>query len=142
MIHASPSASSSSAASSAASSILMSLDEPTFLKGGYYSRTVHNGKIVILSLNTLLYSSFHDPYTHHRDTKDPGEQFAWMGYQLSKCRSTSTSTTSTRMTQQAILVGHVPPVMGSYRHQQLWIAQYIHSYYDIVTELMDLIMAQ
>ena len=120
-----------SSSSSSSSLILQSIDEPTFLKGGYYSRTVHEGKITILSLNTVLYSSIYEPYNDNLD--DPGGQFTWMRSVLSECRS---------LHSRAILAGHIPPVLGSRGHQQMWRTKYIQTYYDIVKEYDDVIMAQ
>ena len=41
--------------------ILTADDEWTFLRGGYYSRNLHDGKLTVLSLNTILYSSYFNP---------------------------------------------------------------------------------
>lgn len=121
----------SSSSSSSSSLILMSPDQPTFLKGGYYSRTVHEGKITILSLNTVLYSSIYEPYNDNLD--DPGGQFTWMRSVLSECHN---------LNSRAILAGHIPPVLGSRGHQQMWRTKYIKTYYDIVKEYDGVIMAQ
>lgn len=105
--------------------LLESGDETTFLHGGYYSRTVHNGALTILSLNTVLYSNyFVSPEQHHQRQEplpgadDPGHQFAWMKTVLSGCRVRGS---------QAIIVGHIPPAVGSFRHTQLWKEQYIQT---------------
>jgi sphingomyelin phosphodiesterase acid-like 3 len=102
-------------------SILTSADASTFLAGGYYSRTIHDGSLVVLSLNTILYSSFHEPIMRHRDIDDPGGQFAWMRKILSGCRR------EVETCRSAMIVGHVPPAMGSFRHQQLWREGYIRT---------------
>ncbi|KAL3816384.1 hypothetical protein ACHAXA_008354 [Cyclostephanos tholiformis] len=116
------------------SSILKSEDMSTFLRGGYYHRTLHDGSMIILSLNTVLYSAFHGPHAH-RYIDDPGGQFAWMRMILSDCRLSSRPCS-------AMIVGHVPPAMGSYRHQQLWKEGYIRTYYKIVKEFDDVVMGQ
>ena len=124
------------------SSILTSEDMSTFLRGGYYHRTFHDGSLIVLSLNTVLYSSFHGP-TIHRNIDDPGGQFEWMRTTLRDCRrrrqtSSSTSAASSSASAaaadaengtgcSAMIVGHVPPAMGSYRHQQLWKEGYIRT---------------
>jgi predicted phosphodiesterase len=121
----------SSSSSSSSSLIIQSTDEPTFLKGGYYSRTVQEGKITILSLNTVLYSAIYEPYNDNLN--DPGGQFTWMRSVLSECRNSHS---------RAILAGHIPPVLGSRVHQHMWRTRYIKTYYDIVKEYDDVIMTQ
>lgn len=97
-------------------SILTASDGWTYLRGGYYSRTVHNGSLTILSLNTILYSGYFSPTPQNDD--DPGWQFSWMTQVLSNCRENGS---------QAIIVGHIPPAVGSYRHTQLWNEMYIQT---------------
>ena len=96
--------------------LLVADDQSTFLRGGYYSRTVHDGALTILSLNTVLYSNIFQPTPRMVD--DPGRQFTWMRKMLSKCRDLGT---------QAIIVGHISPAVGSFRHSQLWKDQYIQT---------------
>ena len=112
-------------------SSLSAEDSSTFLKGGYYSRALPNG-ITVLSLNTVLYSSFFGPKPLNSD--DPGEQFAWMRNTLMNIRERGNS--------QAIVVGHISPAMGSFRHSQLWKEKYIHVYYEIIGEFDDVIIGQ
>ncbi|KAL7549140.1 hypothetical protein ACHAWF_012409 [Thalassiosira exigua] len=106
-------------------------DAWTFLRGGYYSRNFHNGTLTILSLNTVLYSINLQPEA--KNTADPGWQFLWMKRILLHCRQKGT---------QAIIVGHIPPTVGSYRHAQLWKESYVKSYYEIVGEFDDIIIGQ
>ena len=99
--------------------VLTSNDQPSFLRGGYYSRTLHNGALTILSLNTVLYSGIFQPTPRTKNgVEDPGKQFSWMKEMLSKCRESRT---------QAIIVGHIPPTVGSFRHTQLWKDIYIQT---------------
>ncbi|KAL7530139.1 hypothetical protein ACHAXR_003328 [Thalassiosira sp. AJA248-18] len=112
--------------------ILTQNDEWTFLRGGYYSRTLHNDTLTILSLNTVLYSGYFSPTPMNDD--DPGLQFSWMRKILSYCQETGT---------QAIIVGHIPPAVGSYhRHTQLWKESYIDTYYEIVKEFDGVVIGQ
>ena len=90
-------------------------DRLTFLRGGYYLREVHGDRVVILCLNTVLYSSNFLPRPEH--VGDPGGQFEWMDNVLAGCQ---------REGKKAILVGHIPPSLGSFRHSQLWKEMYIH----------------
>lgn len=106
-------------------------DEWTFLRGGYYSRTLHDANLTVLSLNTVLYSGYFNPTP--KNVYDPGWQLAWMRQILSGCRENGT---------QAMILGHIPPGIGSYRHTQMWKDIYVQSYYDIVKEFDDVIIAQ
>jgi len=112
--------------------ILNADDRSIYLRGGYHSRTLHEGTLTILSLNTVLYSSYYEP-APSPNNKDPGKQLAWMRKVLSHCRDNGT---------QAIIVGHIPPAIGNFRHTQLWRDGYIQSYYDIVKEFDNVIIAQ
>ncbi|KAL9184296.1 hypothetical protein ACHAXT_002382 [Thalassiosira profunda] len=91
-------------------------DEGTFLRGGYYSRTLHDGALTVLSLNTVLYSSYFLPLP--QNVEDPGRQFAWMRNVLKQCEENGS---------QVIIVGHIPPAVGSFRHTQLWKERYIQT---------------
>lgn len=111
--------------------ILTEDDEWTFLRGGYYSRSFHDGSLVVLSLNTVLYASFFEPTPMNAD--DPGKQFEWMRKMMSYSRE---------MRGQVIIIGHIPPSLGSYRHNQFWKTTYVKTYFDIVAEFDDVIVAQ
>lgn len=112
-------------------SLLSAADSATFLKGGYYSRVLPDG-LTVLSINTVLYSSFFGPDPLNAD--DPGEQFAWMRNTLMNIRERGNS--------QAIVVGHISPSMGSFRHSQLWKEKYINIFYEIIQEFDDVIIGQ
>ena len=96
--------------------ILKADDEWTFLRGGYYSRNIHDGTLTVLSLNTVLYSTFFNPVPKNVD--DPGLQFEWMRKMLTYCRQNGA---------QAVIVGHIPPAVGSFRHTQLWKEGYVQT---------------
>jgi sphingomyelin phosphodiesterase acid-like 3 len=112
-------------------SLLSAEDSSTYLKGGYYSRALTDG-LTVLSMNTVLYSSFFGPEPSNAD--DPGEQFAWMREMLTNIRQSGN--------KQAIIVGHIPPVVGSFRHTQLWQEKYINVYFEIIREFDDVIVGQ
>ncbi|KAL7432451.1 hypothetical protein ACHAXM_003093, partial [Skeletonema potamos] len=107
-------------------SLLSAEDSSTYLKGGYYSRALTDG-LTVLSMNTVLYSSFFGPEPSNAD--DPGEQFDWMREMLTNIRQSGN--------KQAIIVGHIPPVVGSFRHTQLWQEKYINVYFEIIREFDD-----
>lgn len=113
------------------SGLLTQADEWTFLRGGYYSRILHNGNLIVLSLNTVLYSSYFEPESTNVD--DPGRQFLWMKKMLEYSRERQC---------QVIIIGHVPPSLGSYRHNQFWKHEHVTTYYSIIEEYDDLIIAQ
>lgn len=106
-------------------------DSATFLKGGYYSRVLPDG-LTVLSINTVMYSSIFGPEPLNAD--DPGEQFKWMRNTLMNIRERGNS--------QAMIVGHIPPAMGSFRHTQLWKEKYTNVYYEIIKEFDDVIIGQ
>jgi len=106
-------------------------DRPTFLRGGYYLREVHGDRVVILCLNTILYSSNFLPQPEH--VEDPGSQFDWMEKILASCQKEG---------KKAILMGHIPPSLGSFRHSQLWKEMYIHKYYEIVSQYDNVVIGQ
>ena len=106
-------------------------DQSTFLRGGYYSRSLHDGHLVILSLNTVLYSGSFQPEPMHVD--DPAGQFRWMKQVLKE---------SQQKGAQVIIVGHIPPTVGSFQHNQLWKDSYIKTYFDVVHEFDGVIVGQ
>jgi len=122
--------------SSKTKTVLTTDDKRTFLRGGYYSRTFHNDTLTVLSLNTVLYSGYFEPTPSNENgdsDDDPGRQFSWMRTVLGNCRERGT---------QAMIVGHIPPAVGSFRHTQLWKDAYIQTYYEIVKEFDNVITAQ
>jgi len=131
-------------------SVLKPTDQHTFLKGGYYYRSFHNGGLLILSLNTVIYSPFYesssDDKIHDNSTNDnrpdnsdkmhdddPRGQFTWLKIILSEAR---------RNQSRAVIVGHISPSVGSFRHTQLWKTEYIQRYYEIVGQFNDVVMGQ
>jgi sphingomyelin phosphodiesterase acid-like 3 len=111
--------------------ILTHDDEWTFLRGGYYSRMFHDGNLVLLSLNTVLYANNFEPESIHAD--DPGKQFLWMKKMMEYSRQRKC---------QVIIIGHIPPTLGSYRHNQFWRKEYVQTYYNLIEEYDDVVIAQ
>jgi hypothetical protein len=154
----------------------------TFVNGGYFSRLVEipssksalvssstttppppsTSSILVLSLNTVLYSIRHQPDCFSVDGSsredDPLGQFAWMESQLRRAAAgdatdavlaTKNGTTHHAQLQQqqqqqqqqhptkivgVYLAGHIPPSIGSYRHSQLWHGQYLDRYSSILKD--------
>jgi sphingomyelin phosphodiesterase acid-like 3 len=113
------------------SAILTRDDEWTFLRGGYYSRMLHDGKLIILSLNTVLFASYYEPEPSYED--DPGKQFLWMKKMLGYAKERKC---------QVIIIGHIPPTIGSFRHNQFWKDDYIKTYYTLIEGFDDVVIAQ
>ena len=118
----------------------------TFQHGGYFSRLVDlpstttleeeeeegGSSILVLSLNTVLYSVNHqpDPESKGRRPEDPYGQFEWMKSQL----QTAANPNSKRRIVGVYLAGHIPPSIGSYRHSQLWHDQYLEEFFAILQD--------
>ncbi|KAL7514108.1 hypothetical protein ACHAXN_011335 [Cyclotella atomus] len=111
--------------------ILTRDDEWTFLRGGYYSRMLHDGKLIILSLNTVLYASYYEPLPVYAE--DPGKQFLWMKKMLGYAKEIKC---------QVVIIGHIPPTIGSFRHNQFWKDDYVKTYYTLIEEFDDVVIAQ
>mmetsp|Transcript_11244 Transcript_11244/g.16523 ORF Transcript_11244/g.16523 Transcript_11244/m.16523 type:complete len:464 (+) Transcript_11244:206-1597(+) len=104
---------------------------PTFSRGGYLARNVTD-RLTILSLNTIVYSSNHNPESQST-IKDPFDQFEWLQSQLEIARSS----------ERAVYIsGHISPSIGSYRLKQLWRESYLRKYYLIVNKYEDIIAGQ
>ena len=99
----------------------------SFHKGGYYAIDVTD-RITILSLNTVVYSTNHQPEHHNNNNNnnnedDPLGQFAWLDDQLIQAAQNQ---------RVVYIMGHIPPTIGSYRHTQLWQDRYLQRYYDMM----------
>ena len=99
----------------------------SFQKGGYYAINVTD-RITILSLNTVVYSTNHQPEHHNNNNNnnnedDPLGQFAWLDDQLIQAAQNQ---------RVVYIMGHIPPTIGSYRHTQLWQDRYLQRYYDMM----------
>lgn len=108
---------------------LLGNDTANFLKGGYYARKV-SSRLTILSLNTILYSTNHQPPSTQ---KDPLGQFLWLVQQLRQASQSNTT---------VYIMGHIPPTVGSYCHTQLWQEHYLDRYYAIVGQFSHVVKGQ
>jgi sphingomyelin phosphodiesterase acid-like 3 len=103
-------------------------ERDTFLRGGYFARNVTD-TLTVISLNTVIYSTAHEPdYDDNDDDNDeyhdPFTQFEWLEEQFAIAQNTSRS---------VYLIGHIPPTVGSYRHSQLWQTRFVDRYYSLVS---------
>ena len=102
----------------------------TVLLGGYFSRELMPG-LLLLSINTIVYSLNHEPDT--RTVLDPFDQFAWMRDTLTGARASG---------QAAYIIGHIPPVVDSYSRKDAWQALYSEQYFAVVRNFSDVVVAQ
>ncbi|GFR81785.1 acid sphingomyelinase-like phosphodiesterase 3b [Elysia marginata] len=101
-----------------------------FKKGGYFSRRVgESGKLLVLSVNTILY------YIHNHinlGLTDPAGQFTWMEKQLEMAR---------REGLKVIVTGHVMPGLRIPGLEHLFHPDFSRRYADIMTDFSDVIVA-
>ena len=100
-------------------------EEATFRAGGFFARDIGQ-HITLLSLNTIIYSSFHEPDTSN--VSDPFHQFQWLEQQLQRAREEG---------RRVLVVGHIPPTVGSFRHVQFWHSVYLQQYYDLIRKYQE-----
>jgi len=109
-------------------------ESQTFSHGGYFSRivqTTSSSSILILSLNTVIYSMKHQPaYSVVGD--DPFGQFAWIESQLQAAMIGDKNSRSTTKINAVYIVGHIPFTIGSYRHSQFWHERFVDHYMTIL----------
>lgn len=114
----------------------LSLEELTDVKkGGFYEREVADG-LVILSLNTVVYSVYHCNYGPPQlctspDDGDPFGQFTWLESKLQAARLNE---------NKVYLLGHIPPIIGSYSHNPMWRSNFVDSFLSIVSSYEDVIV--
>jgi hypothetical protein len=90
--------------------------------GGFFEKEF--GGLIILSLNTLIYSNSHIPQTGPLPI-DPFNQFAWLRERLIK---------AARDNRPVWIVGHVPPGIETYGFTALWHPMYERLYREIVED--------
>ncbi len=107
-----------------------------FVDGGYFSRLVplasSSSSILVLSLNTILYSTRHEP-EYSPGNLDPYGQFKWLKGQLHRAAAAASTSTDSKIVG-IYLAGHIPPSIGSYRHTQLWHEEYIQEFSTILKD--------
>jgi sphingomyelin phosphodiesterase acid-like 3 len=102
----------------------------TFSQGGYLARNVTE-TITILSLNTVMYSTKHQPDQTYM--QDPLGQFDWFEGQLQLAQSAG---------RVVYVVGHISPTVGSFHHSQLWHDQYLERYFSILKNYREIVLGQ
>lgn len=96
--------------------VLTQEETALFRYGGYYGKTV--GQIRILCLNTVVYSVEHTPKLPDYNN-DPYDQFTWMEQEL-------------QAHENVYIVGHIPPTISSYAHDDMWDERYRILYEQII----------
>ena len=109
--------------------ILAKSEVETFRRGGFYSRPMRNN-VKIIALNTVIYSVNHQP---RYSGDDPLGQFAWLETKLSRTRQEG---------GRVMIVGHIPPTIGSFRRAQFWQNRYLNQYLDLIEEYSDIVSCQ
>mmetsp|Transcript_2219 Transcript_2219/g.6467 ORF Transcript_2219/g.6467 Transcript_2219/m.6467 type:complete len:486 (+) Transcript_2219:112-1569(+) len=109
--------------------ILAKSEVETFRRGGYYSRPMRNN-VKIIALNTVIYSTNHQP---RYSGDDPLGQFAWLKTKLSRIKEEG---------GHVMIVGHIPPAIGSFRRAQFWQDRYFHQYLALIGEYSDIVSCQ
>jgi len=115
-----------------------------FTHGGYYSANITKD-LVLLSLNTIWYSTGHDPAFNTTETPDPAGQFSWLQSQLQSARAASIKSvvslclcpspsspvfdTHPIAFQRVFIIGHILPMAGEYENA------YLNTYLSIVTQV-------
>ena len=106
---------------------VISEDEATLFRyGGFYARTI--GQIRIVCLNTVVYSVYHTPKVPDFNS-DPYGQFTWLQRELES-------------NENVYIVGHIPPTISSYAHDDMWDERYRLLYEQIVQMHASSIRAQ
>jgi sphingomyelin phosphodiesterase acid-like 3 len=96
--------------------VLTQEEAALFRYGGYYGKTI--GQIRILCLNTVVYSVEHTPKLPDYNN-DPYDQFTWMEQEL-------------QTHDNVYIVGHIPPTISSYAHDDMWEERYRILYEQII----------
>eukprot|EP00011_Vannellida_sp_DIVA3-517-6-12_P005582 CAMPEP_0114623786 /NCGR_PEP_ID=MMETSP0168-20121206/10432_1 /TAXON_ID=95228 ORGANISM="Vannella sp., Strain DIVA3 517/6/12" /NCGR_SAMPLE_ID=MMETSP0168 /ASSEMBLY_ACC=CAM_ASM_000044 /LENGTH=441 /DNA_ID=CAMNT_0001835043 /DNA_START=1 /DNA_END=1326 /DNA_ORIENTATION=+ len=106
--------------------------EAIFKTAGCYSTLLTAG-LRGISLNTVLYSLEHQPFTDAESDTDPGGQFAWLQAELDDVRANG---------ELAYIAGHIPPGNDQYEMQEFWQNLYADHYLAIVTKYSDVVAGQ
>ena len=106
------------------------LQRHSFVRGGGVRYEI--GKIVLLALNTVVYSP-HAANPSGSLPADPFGQFAWLDAQLLDAHARRA---------RVLIVGHIPPCVDQYSFQMEWLQPYADTYVTIVARHADVVSAQ
>ena len=99
-------------------------------KFGGFEQQVHNGKLRVLSINTVFY---HLRNKHYAKTHDPCGQQAWLRSALEQARADNA---------RVYVVGHIPPkavVASPSQASQFWYPLHQEPFLDLLHEFSDVI---
>lgn len=105
-------------------------DMKQFKLHGYVAYPVDK-RLVVITLNTAVYSIYHEPQSLNLD--DPLGQFKWLKDELKEMK---------RSNRVAFLCGHIPPSLDSHVEENQWKVEYIEMYKEIIKDYSDIIRAQ
>ena len=112
-------------------SLISTAETEMFRSGGYFARSIGSSdKVTVLVLNTVIYSMNHKPLA---TSDDPLGQLAWVKSELTKARAIG---------GYVMIVGHVPPTIGSYRKSQFWQDRFLQQYLSMIDQYADVVSAQ
>ena len=106
--------------------VLSTEEAELFRYGGYYARTI--GEIRLICLNTVVYSVEHTPRLPLYNS-DPYDQFTWLEQELQSHKN-------------VYILGHIPPTISSYAHDDMWDERFRLIYEQIVQLYASNIRAQ
>mmetsp|Transcript_32485 Transcript_32485/g.65814 ORF Transcript_32485/g.65814 Transcript_32485/m.65814 type:complete len:488 (+) Transcript_32485:1668-3131(+) len=119
------------AGSNIKTSFVSTAETEMFRSGGYFARSIGGSdKVKVLVLNTVIYSVNHAP---RATSNDPLGQLTWVESELTKAKANG---------GHVMIVGHVPPTIGSYRKSQFWQDRYLDQYLALIDEYADVVSAQ
>eukprot|EP00538_Stauroneis_constricta_P012600 CAMPEP_0119546890 /NCGR_PEP_ID=MMETSP1352-20130426/1129_1 /TAXON_ID=265584 /ORGANISM="Stauroneis constricta, Strain CCMP1120" /LENGTH=1185 /DNA_ID=CAMNT_0007591643 /DNA_START=262 /DNA_END=3822 /DNA_ORIENTATION=- len=114
-------------------------EQDTMMTGGYWSRDISD-TLTIISLNTIVYSVNHDP--QQNKIEDPLGQFAWLDQTLQGIDDENRKLPASTPKRHVIIIGHVPPTVGSYHHGNNWHKRYVDRYWETIKYYRDLVGSQ
>ena len=116
-----------------------------FSRYGYYNLTMVKHRLLVLVINTNIYSPENCPdgvygdglygdeesgFTHNVCGKDPLGQFEWLEQQLSTAES---------LGYRVHIHGHIPPVVDSYERIDMWAKAYTPMFWNLVERHADVL---
>jgi len=109
-------------------------EKAVFACGGYIAREIVPNELIVVVLNTIIYSKKldSDPPIDTYDA-DPFGQFSWLRSVLSTAKEEN---------KMVYVTGHIPPIQESFVYSvgnKYWDAQYVLRYFDLVDEYQDVV---
>eukprot|EP01127_Copromyxa_protea_P014298 TRINITY_DN3960_c0_g1_i1.p1 TRINITY_DN3960_c0_g1~~TRINITY_DN3960_c0_g1_i1.p1 ORF type:complete len:427 (-),score=52.13 TRINITY_DN3960_c0_g1_i1:28-1308(-) len=93
----------------------------TFSQNGYYATLFDSIKLKVISINTVLFSPYYQPYP--APTNKQLEHLFWLESELSDSKAKGES---------VFIMGHVPPTVIVWHNESQWHPEWINSYFNVV----------